>query len=227
MSFGIFTKGQNESLDYAQQHLAEDLPLEFSDAFDAAWQEGLLFGQSVSSGTARMQGVQEYLDGLREKTGTTFVNPAFAPLGGGSAALDELNGQIAALAPKFPELGLKPLTAEDLDRLGEEKARRARQAYRKAAAREQTWGGTAGLLLGSLSAGAADPVNIVTLPLAAPKALGILGEAAEERHGEAGARLGECRAACPVAPQGPRCWRHVHAHPRHLGSRRRERRHQG
>lgn len=194
MSFGIFTKGQNESLDYAQQHLAQDLPLEFGEAFDAAWREGLLFGQSISASTSRMQGVQDYLDGIREKTGTVLTNPAF---GGGSAALDELNGQLTALAPKFPDLGLKPLTSEDLDRLGEEKARRARQVYRKAAGREQTWGGTAGLVLGSLSAGAADPVNIITLPLAAPKALGILGTALATAGITAGTQVGIEAVAAP------------------------------
>ncbi|MFG1331132.1 hypothetical protein V5F41_07740 [Xanthobacter autotrophicus] len=194
MSFGIFTKGQNESLDYAQQHLAQDLPLEFGEAFDAAWREGLLFGQSISASTSRMQGVQDYLDGIREKTGTVLTNPAFD---GGSAALDELNGQLTALAPKFPDLGLKPLTSEDLDRLGEEKARRARQVYRKAAGREQTWGGTAGLVLGSLSAGAADPVNIITLPLAAPKALGILGTALATAGITAGTQVGIEAVAAP------------------------------
>lgn len=174
MSLNIFTRDQNEALDFAQHHPAEDLPLEFSEAFDAAWREGLLFGQSVSASTARMQGVQDYLDGIREKTGTVLTNPA---LGGGAAALAELNGQLTPLAPQYPALNLKPLTEGDLDQLGVEKARRARQGHQLAAGREQTWGGTAGLLLGSLAAGAADPVNIVTVPLAAPASLGIVGTA--------------------------------------------------
>ncbi|MFG1274787.1 hypothetical protein [Xanthobacter flavus] len=194
MSFGIFTKGQNESLDYAQQHLAEDLPLEFGEAFDASWREGLLFGQSVSASTSRMEGVQDYLDGIREKTGTLLTNPA---LGGGDAALAELNGQLTALAPRFPDLNLKPLTAEDLDRLGEEKARRARQVYQRAAAREHTWGGTAGLALGSLASGATDPVNIVTVPLAAPASLGILGTALATAGITAGTQIGIEALAAP------------------------------
>ena len=194
MSFGIFTKGQNESLDYAQQHLAEDLPLEFGEAFDASWREGLLFGQSVSSSTSRMEGVQDYLDGIREKTGTVLTNPA---LGGGDAALAELNGQLTALAPRFPDLNLKPLTADDLDRLGEEKARRARQVYQRAASREHTWGGAAGLALGSLASGAADPVNIVTVPLAAPASLGILGTALATAGITAGTQIGIEALAAP------------------------------
>lgn len=194
MSLDIFTRYQSEALDFARQHPAEDLPLGFGEAFDASWREGLLFGQSVSSSTSRMEGVQDYLDGIREKTGTVLTNPA---LGGGDAALAELNGQLTALAPRFPDLNLKPLTADDLDRLGEEKARRARQTYQRAASREQTWGGAAGLALGSLASGAADPVNIATVPLAAPASLGILGTALATAGITAGTQIGIEALAAP------------------------------
>ncbi len=42
------------------------------------------------------------MDRIRQQTGVTLVNPA---LGGGAAALEEMNKQIAQLAPKHPNSG--------------------------------------------------------------------------------------------------------------------------
>ncbi len=56
--------------------------------------------------------------------------------------------------------------------------------------REQTFGSVAGSVLGNVAAGGADPVNIVTVPLAAPASLGIIGTALSTAGITAGTQLG-------------------------------------
>jgi hypothetical protein len=183
----VFQRDEQETLAYARQHMAQDLPATFSESFDAAWRAGLDFGNSDARGRARIEGAQDYIDRIRQRTGTTLVNPA---LGGGAGALEEMNRQIAQLAPKHPELGLKPLTEADIDEFGMARSRESREAFQRMSEREQTFGSVAGSVLGNVAAGGADPVNIVTVPLAAPASLGIIGTALSTAGITAGTQLG-------------------------------------
>ncbi|MFK8251780.1 coiled-coil domain-containing protein [Ancylobacter terrae] len=174
MSLDVFQRDEQASLALARQHLAQDLPATFSESFDAAWRAGLEFGNSDAQARARIEGVQDFVDDVRKRTGVLLVNPA---LGGGVAALEQMNAQLVQLSVKHPDLGLHALTEEDIDRLGEGRSRDAREAAQRMAGREQTWGAVAGSLLGSVAAGGVDPVNLIAVPLAAPASLGILGTA--------------------------------------------------
>lgn len=187
MSLDVFQRDEQASLAFARQHMAEDLPATFGESFDAAWRAGLDFGNSDARGRARIEGTQEFVDRIRQQTGVTLVNPA---LGGGAAAIEEMNKQIAQLAPKHPELGLKPLTDADIDGFGIARSRASREAFQRMSEREQTFGSVAGSVLGNVAVGGADPVNIVTVPLAAPASLGIIGTALATGGITAGTQLG-------------------------------------
>ncbi|QIB35806.1 hypothetical protein [Ancylobacter pratisalsi] len=187
MTLDVFAGSTAADIAFARQHLAQDLPATFSESFEAAWRAGIEFGNSDAQSRARMEGVQEFVDRIRQRSGVTLVNPA---LNGGAAALEQMNAQIAQLAPKFPDLGLKPLTDADLDEMGLARSRAAREAQQRMAGREQTWGSTAGNVLGSVAAGALDPVNLITVPLAAPMSLGILGTALATAGITGGTQLG-------------------------------------
>lgn len=183
----MFQRDEQASLAFARQHLAQDLPATFSESFDAAWRAGLEFGNSDARSRARIEGVEDFIDDVRKKTGVLLVNPA---LGGGAAALEQMNAQLVQLSVKHPDLGLHALTEEDIDQLGEARSRGARAAAQRMAGREQTWGSVAGSALGSLASGGVDPVNLVAVPLAAPASLGILGTALATAGITAGTQLG-------------------------------------
>lgn len=187
MSLDIFDRDIHAGDAYARQHMAQDLPADFTEGFDAAWRAGLDFGNSDARGRARIEGTQEFIDRIRQQTGVTLVNPA---LGGGAAALEEMNRQLAQLAPKHPELGLKPLTEADIDEFGVARSRESREAFQRMSEREQTFGSITGAVLGNVAAGGADPVNIVTVPLAAPASLGIIGTALATGGITAGTQIG-------------------------------------
>ncbi|MCJ8141642.1 hypothetical protein MKI84_01800 [Ancylobacter sp. A5.8] len=187
MTLDVFQDSIAGDIAYARDHLAQDLPATFAEGMEAAWRVGLDFGNSDAANRARIEGVQEFVDRVRQRAGVTLANPAF---GGGAAALAEMNRQIAQLAPKFPDLALKPLTAADLDEMGIARSRAAREAQQKLAGREQTWGSTIGGILGGTAAGAVDPVNLVAVPLAAPASIGILGTALATGGITAGTQLG-------------------------------------
>lgn len=187
MTLDVFQESAAGDIAFAREHLAQDLPATFAEAFEAAWRAGIEFGNSDAEGRARIEGVQEFVNRVRQRTGVTLSNPAF---GGGAATLEEMNRQIAQLAPKFPDLDLKPLTAADLDEMGAARSRQAREAQQRMAGREQTWGSVAGSVLGNVAASALDPINLVTVPLAAPRALGILGTALATAGITGGTQLG-------------------------------------
>lgn len=187
MSLDVFDRDIADGDAFAQQHLAQDLPAGFTESFEAAWRAGLLFGNSDAETRARIEGVQEFIDGVRSRTGVTLVNPA---LGGGTQALEEMNAQLVQLSVQHPDMGLHALDWAEIDRIGADTSARARAAYSAMNAREQTWGGTFGSLAGAIAAGSADPVNIVTVPLAAPRALGIVGTALATGGITGGTQLG-------------------------------------
>jgi hypothetical protein len=165
-----------------------DLPATFGEGFDAAWNEGRLFTQSIAGENARWDALQDHIDDLNRRTGkdinqqidlSGFDVPGvgFVP----PSAHDVLP-QVNAAAQK---LGQPELSPDDLEQRAVEKSRAAETAYGAMAAREKAPGGGLGMFLGGAAAHAADPINLVTLPVA-PEAESVSVLAAALRWGAVG-----------------------------------------
>lgn len=175
MSLDVFQNDQTAAIAGASQRIAPDLPATFGDTFDAAVTSGIDWHNFAAAQFAREHALDDYIQNIRDTTGETLPNPGYL-IGGGS--LDDFNAKQQAINEKYP-INLQPLTPDDIEQMT---ARRMAKAHNNAAvmgARERTWGGTAGNVLGGLAASATDPVMLATLPLGGIGELGIVGRALE------------------------------------------------
>lgn len=166
MSMDLFTKLADQAELRALRTSAPDLPATFGDAFGAALEHGMLFGQSVANANARRGALGDYAEEVYRKTGDERFHPAV--VGG------DFDGFNAAVAKLDPALGVAPLTDDELERRAAAKSRVARADYKQMGEREKTWGGVAGGVAGGVLSAAIDPVNVLAFPLAAPAGAGLL-----------------------------------------------------
>lgn len=163
----------------------KDLPATFGEGFDAAWNEGRLFATSIAGENARMSALQDHIDNLSQTTGkdinqqidfSSFNVPGvgFVPPGA-----NELLPQVNAAAAK---LGQPELSSDDLEQRAVEKSRAAQSAYADFAGREHGPGAGLGALIGGAAAQAADPINLIAMPIA-PEAESVSVLAAALRFG--------------------------------------------
>jgi hypothetical protein len=185
MSLDIFQSNQAAAIADAARFSRPDLPATFGDTLGAAWDNGVLFGQSFAFINARNRAMEDIANEAYAKTRDErlrFDNVFEEYARSHQQFVDVYNKRLAQVLAEnperevsgFPAVDLKPLTDDDISARGEQLSRDARDAYKIMARRERTWGGTFGMLGGSGGAGVVDPVNVLTFPLAAPAGLGIV-----------------------------------------------------
>lgn len=179
MPLDMFQQTQSDTDAYVAQHNAPRLPATFGDAFQAAWDENRMFGQSVSSQNAHVSALDDYLNDVQRRTGEPFSDlPADeASLSSPASLLPMINDRVAKLNAANPDLKLDPLTEEGLDQRAIAKSREARAGLADMSQREKTAGGSVGQFLGGAAGTATDPINLAVAPLAAPEGLGLLATA--------------------------------------------------
>lgn len=195
MSLDVFQNDETVALADASNRIAPDLPATFGDTFDAAVTSGIEWHNSVASQFAKEHALGDYIQNVRDMTGETLPNPGYLI---GGASLDEFNAKQQALNEKYP-INLQPLTPDDVEQMTARRMARAHDASAAMNSRERTWGGTAGGVLGSLTASPTDPVMLATLPLGGMGELGIVGRSLEFGAINAGAE-----AAVDLAQYGAR-----------------------
>jgi hypothetical protein len=158
-----------------QPNEGTSLPSGFGENFHAAWNDGLLFSQSVARDNARAGVLGDYIDEIRQKTGQDLSNeikPDAAEGTIGPSMFDQANARVAKLKQDYPDLDLNPLSEDEIDKRAVAKAQAAHRTYETLQAGEKTWEGSVGSFFGGAFAGAADPINIVGMAVA-PEAAGI------------------------------------------------------
>lgn len=173
MSLDIFQQDTTEALSTASRNLAPSLPATYSDTFATSWNYGLNYAQSIAGANAHSAVVDDLADEYFKKTGDNVKGriPQFA------VPLTFINEQIAARRAADPNFNMSPMADDELERRTLAKTGAAREQMDAMQAREKTFGGQVGSLVGSVAASARDPVNLIAFPLAAPESLGIIGTA--------------------------------------------------
>jgi hypothetical protein len=149
-----------------QQGEGTRLPATFGEGFTASWDEGRLFSQSIAGENARMDALGDHLQNLEQKTGKSISAQVWSELGpaiaasGGAPDSSLLLDQINAAAKKA---GQPELSSDKLEQAAVEKSRASETAYAAMAGRERTFGG---MFVGGLASAVADPINLLTLPMA-------------------------------------------------------------
>lgn len=174
----LFQGDANEAVNRAARTSAPDMPATFGDTFGAAWDEGRLFGQSISSANARAAALGDYLAEIKQKTGRD-LSQDFIPdsAGGGQTGVTDFataNDKIAKMKDDYPDLDIAPLSDEEIDNRAVAKSREAQTHYAEISAREKTFGGKAGIVMGGIAAAGADPMNIAALAITPAESVGIL-----------------------------------------------------
>lgn len=172
MSFlDLYQNDQREAL-RVQPNEGHDLPATFGESFHAAWDNGRLFEQSNAHENARMEALQDYLGSIKDKTGVdvspqmdwTMDTPGVGAVPSGSASLlGQANAAVGKIKASRPDLDLDPLDEPGLDKAAIEKSRAAGKAVADISSREHSG---LGLFAGSTASAAADPINILALPVA-------------------------------------------------------------
>lgn len=132
------------------------LPTSTGEGFAAAWNESRLFSQSGANGAAQIQAIEDYVAEVKQKAGADLT-PQASQIGIGGD-FSKINDEVAKLNAARPDLGLTPLTPEELDRRAALVSRQARKTYEEQQAGE---GGGFGRFLGGLAGAATDPLNLV------------------------------------------------------------------
>ncbi len=175
MSLDLFASNIDDAVNYAARVSAPELPSTFSDNFSDAWNRGFLTSQSIAGANRRARAVGEFIDDAVAKTGDRSLGQLTTE--GGGYDTEVFNQRLAKHKADKPDLDLRPITDEDVQRRADEIGIQQLSDSRSLAGRERTTGGTIGQFLGTTGAAVTDPVNMVAFPLAAPEALGILGTA--------------------------------------------------
>jgi len=153
------------------------LPAGFGDTFDAAWQRGELFSNSVSATNARNQAIAEFSQKVQAAGGdvaSEYANRLAPGPDGGVIepdGLDVANSALAAARTKSPAVNLQPMTSDDIDRRALEIQKGAVANYDEMQGREKTFGGKVGSVAGSALSGLNDPLNLPALAIS-PEAEG-------------------------------------------------------
>lgn len=176
MSLDLFESDQRNQLEYAKNNSAPSLPSTFGQRFQADFNAGLLFSSSVGGLVSRQDAERELYDQYKTSTGEDLWQ-RFHQGKPSADKLEFLNNAINERKATDPAFPMQPITAEELNRKAIEKRQAARRESQELASRESTTGGAVGGFLGTLAAGITDPINVITFPLAAPRALGIVGTA--------------------------------------------------
>lgn len=156
-----------------------DLPATFGQTFEASWNEGALFSQSIADNNAHVAAVEDYRNEVREKTGYDFA-PEMDPEASGAsgrAMFQQANAAVSRYKAQHHEADVAPLSADEMDRRAVAKSQAARAAAAAMGQREKTLGGSLGSFAGSAASAAADPINILALPLAPEAGIGVLATA--------------------------------------------------
>ncbi|MFT0876010.1 hypothetical protein VRZ08_05575 [Rhodopseudomonas sp. G2_2311] len=169
MSLDLFPQTVAASDQYVAANAAPDVPAGFSEALDVSWRSMTEWQSSTAYENARDLALANYYDDVKRRTGEQL--PLYGM--GGNVSLDDLNAGIAKLREQRPDDGFMPLTEADIDTMARRRMAAAHDAAARFAARETTWGGTAGTVLGTLAGGLTDPVTLATLPLGGAGTAGI------------------------------------------------------
>jgi hypothetical protein len=176
---GLSPQSTNETLAGAQP--AREFPAGFAESFDATWQEGRLFSQSISHANARSAALDDYIDQVRQAGGNIDAELAKQiNINGEYNDFDKLGAANTALATakeKNAGIKLEPMTEDNLEQAAIAKSRAALEKQRQIELRGMTGYGRLGAVLGGLSAAAADPINIIGLAVAPAEGLGVLATA--------------------------------------------------
>lgn len=171
---------------------ATQFPATFGEGFDAAWNEGRLFSQSVANENSSMEALGDYLDEVKQKTGKDipldYGDGENAP--SASALWMQANDAVGQMKAKDPALDIAPLSMDEIQQRAIAKSRGAVQQAADVTGREMTTGGRVGFMLGGLAATATDPINLAAMPLAPEESLGVLGSALRFGVIGAGAQAG-------------------------------------
>lgn len=173
MPLDMFGQAQADTDAYVRANNSPHLPAGFGDVFQANWNENRLFGQSIAGANARQSAMNDYLDEVTKKTGERFADLP-AELGSPSLLMPFINDKVAKLKEANPDLGIDPLTEDELNRRAVAQSRQSRADLEEMNQREKTLGGSLGGLAGGAAGALTDPVNLVAAPLAAPEGLGLL-----------------------------------------------------
>jgi hypothetical protein len=173
---GLSPQSTNETLASAQP--AQEFPAGFAESFDASWQEGRLFGQSISHANARSAALDDYVDQVRKAGGNVESELSKKiNLNGEYDDFDRLEAANAALASakeKNSGITLQSMSDDGLENAAIAKSRAALERQRQIEQRGMTGYGRLGSVLGGLGAAATDPINIVGMAVAPEEGLGIL-----------------------------------------------------
>jgi hypothetical protein len=185
MSMDLFRPENDTTRSRAMRTTAPLLPVEAGEGFAAAWDNAVLFGQSVNWINARNRATESLTNDTYSQTRDDRFryDSIFEEYARSHKQYTEVyNDRVAKYLAEQPEReasgvqshDIKPMTDDDIGRRGEELSRNARNAYREMNQRNKTWGGTFGMLGGTAIGAVLDPVNLVTFPLAAPEAYGVI-----------------------------------------------------
>ena len=155
----------DQSIATAADRSGRDLPSTFGENFEASWNEGRLFTQSLAGDNARMAALQDHIDNVKATTGKDLASQIdWASLAqADTITADMLRDQVNAAADK---MDVPQVSADDIEKAAVEKSRAAGTAYAAMAAREKGPGGGLGEFLGGAASAATDPINLAALPLA-------------------------------------------------------------
>lgn len=154
----------------AARESAPALPSGFTDNFLASWHAGRMFSLSNAAINVRKSVIEDLYDEAQRKTGQDLTrNIQFNPETG--EAIDPLT----TLNTELMRLHQPTYDDAEVERRAVEKSRGAVDELATLQGRERTFGGKFGGMLGSLAAGATDPMNLLAAPAVAPEAMGVLG----------------------------------------------------
>lgn len=183
----LFPHTQDEAQATAQP--VQQLPATFGETFEAAWNNGRLFSQSIAHGNAQKAAFDDYLDEVKRATGEDIRAKVYSNVNPLATAQEEVRR--IKVDPRFANVA--DIDEDSLERRTIQKARDAQRADVEMGARDKTMGGVLGGFLGSTASTVADPMNIVAMVFAPEAEAGVLISAlkwgALAGAGEAGSQI--------------------------------------
>ena len=179
MPLDLWQRDAETAVADAARSSAPRLPIGFEEAFGAAWDYAEFFSQSTAGHHARQAVLSDIVSDIHRRTGVDLSGESLvgSPEAGMFLDADSLNRAIAARKAKDPAFAADPIPDAEIDQRTLAKSREAVRDFAAVQQAEKTAGGRLGSFLGGLAGGAADPVNVLALPVAAPESLGLLGTA--------------------------------------------------
>lgn len=181
MSFLDLYQSDNAAAMGPQPGERGDLPATFGESFEAAWNYGRLFSQSLAGETARLDALGDYVDEAQRETGrdlTQGIDWSGMAFGGAATAdmmLGQVNGEIdKANRDKPPDQIFQPIDQDGLEQRAVAKSQAAARALQAVTEREHS---SLGTFLGGAASAATDPINVLGLAVAPEAELGVLSSA--------------------------------------------------